>query len=150
MDLDQAMIVAGVGCRKGASADDIGAVIGDALARAGVSATALDLIAAPELKRGERGIVVAAAALGVPLVLVPRAELEAAGARVQTRSERVLEMTGVPSVAEAAALAPRTSSPCGDAISSGVVRSAFMPARSFRLTCWPIARPARKSSTPRR
>ena len=30
------MIVAGVGCRKGASADDIGAVIGDALARAGV------------------------------------------------------------------------------------------------------------------
>lgn len=46
-----------------------------------------------------------AAALGVPLVLVPRAELEAAGARVQTRSERVLEMTGVPSVAEAAALA---------------------------------------------
>jgi cobalt-precorrin 5A hydrolase len=105
MDLDQAMIVAGVGCRKGASADDIGAVIGDALARAGVSATALDLIAAPELKRGERGIVVAAAALGVPLVLLPRAELEAAGARVQTRSERVLEMTGVPSVAEAAALA---------------------------------------------
>ena len=28
------MIVAGVGCRKGASADDIGAVIADALARA--------------------------------------------------------------------------------------------------------------------
>jgi len=67
MDLGQAMIVAGVGCRKGASAEDIGAVIGDALARAGFSATALDLIAAPELKRGERGIVVAAAALGVPL-----------------------------------------------------------------------------------
>ena len=73
------MIVAGVGCRKGASADDIGAVIGDALARAGVSATALGLIAAPSVKRGERGIVVAAAALGVPLVLVPRADLEAAG-----------------------------------------------------------------------
>jgi cobalt-precorrin 5A hydrolase len=105
MDLDQVMIVAGVGCRKGASADDIGAVIGDALARAGVPATALDLIAAPELKRGERGIVVAAAALGVPLVLVPSAELKAAGARVETRSQRVLEMTGVPSVAEAAALA---------------------------------------------
>src|SRR4051812_49782671 len=95
MDLDQAMIVAGVGCRKGASADDIGAVIGDALARAGVSATALDLIAAPELKRGERGIVVAAAALGAPLVLVPRAELEAAGARAPTRPERVPGITGL-------------------------------------------------------
>ena len=105
MDLGQAMIVAGVGCRKGASADDIGAVIGDALARAGFPATALDLIAAPELKRGERGIVVAAAALGVPLLLIPKAELEAAGARAQTRSERVLALTGLPSVAEAAALA---------------------------------------------
>ena len=99
------MIVAGVGCRKGASAGDIGAVICNALARAGVPATALGLIAAPERKRGERGIVVAAAALGVPLVLVPKAELEAAGARAQTRSQRVLALTGVPSVAEAAALA---------------------------------------------
>jgi cobalt-precorrin 5A hydrolase len=105
MDLGQAMIVAGIGCRKGASADDIGAVIGDALARAGFPVTALDLIAAPELKRGERGIVVAAAALGVPLLLIPKAELEAAGARAQTRSERVLALTGLPSVAEAAALA---------------------------------------------
>ena len=68
-------------------------------------ATALGLIAAPELKRGERGIAAAAAALGVPLVLMPKADLEAAGARAQTQSERVLAMTGVPSVAEAAALA---------------------------------------------
>jgi cobalt-precorrin 5A hydrolase len=105
MDLGQAMIVAGVGCRKGASADDIGAVIADALARAGVSAAALDLVATPERKAGERGIAAAAAALGVPLVLVAKAELEAAGARAQTRLQRVLALTGVPSVAEAAALA---------------------------------------------
>jgi cobalt-precorrin 5A hydrolase len=45
------------------------------------------------------------AALGVPLVLVAKAELVAAGARAQTRSQRVLALTGVPSVAEAAALA---------------------------------------------
>jgi precorrin-4/cobalt-precorrin-4 C11-methyltransferase len=105
MDLGQAMIVAGVGCRKGASADDIGAVIADALARAGIPADALDLIATPELKAGERGIAAAAAALGVPLVLIPKAAMEAAGARASTRSERVLALTGVPSVAEAAALA---------------------------------------------
>ena len=83
------MIVAGVGCRKGASADDIGAVIADALARAGFAPEALDLIAAPELKRDEHGVAAAAAALGVPLV----------------RSERVLALMGIPSVAEAAALA---------------------------------------------
>ena len=99
------MIVAGIGCRKGASADDIGAVIGAALARAGFAAQALDLIAAPELKRGEHGVAAAAAALGVPLVLIAEADLKAAGARAETRSERVLALVGVSSVAEAAALA---------------------------------------------
>jgi len=99
------MIVAGVGCRKGASADDIGAVIGAALARAGFGTQALDLIAAPELKRGEQGVAAAAAALGVPLVLIAEADLKAAGARAETRSERVLALVGISSVAEAAALA---------------------------------------------
>ena len=99
------MIVAGVGCRKGASADDIGAVIGAALARAGFGTQALDLIAAPELKRGEHGVAAAAAALGVPLVLIAEADLKAAGTRAETRSERVLALMGISSVAEAAALA---------------------------------------------
>ena len=99
------MIVAGIGCRKGASAGDIGAVIGAALARAGFATKVLDLIAAPELKRDEQGVAAAAAALGVPLVLIAEADLKAAGARVETRSERVLALVGVSSVAEAAALA---------------------------------------------
>ena len=99
------MIVAGVGCRKGASADDIGAVIGAALARAGFATRAPDLIAAPERKRGEQGVAAAAAALGVPLVLIAEADLKAAGARAETRSERVLALMGISSVAEAAALA---------------------------------------------
>src|SRR5262249_59286599 len=65
----------------------------------------LDLIAAPELKRYERGVAAAAAALGVPLVLIAKADLKAASARAETRSERVLALMGIPSVAEAAALA---------------------------------------------
>jgi cobalt-precorrin 5A hydrolase len=97
------MIVAGIGCRKGASAAAISAVIADALARAGLDT--LDIVAAPESKGGEHGVAAAVAALGVPLVLVAKADLEAAGARTQTRSERVLALIGVPSVAEAAALA---------------------------------------------
>jgi cobalt-precorrin 5A hydrolase len=71
MDLDQAMMVAGVGCKAGASAGEIEAAIAEALARAGLS----------------------------------QHDLEAAGARVVTRSARVQALTGVPSVAEAAALA---------------------------------------------
>lgn len=99
------MIVAGVGCRKGTSAREIGAAIDAALSRAGLRTDALDVIAAPARKSAEAGIAAAANELGVPLVLVPQAELEAAGARTVTRSERVVALMGVPSAAEAAALA---------------------------------------------
>jgi cobalt-precorrin 5A hydrolase len=47
----------------------------------------------------------AASAIGVPLVLIQQRDLTAAGARVTTRSERVIALAGVPSIAEAAALA---------------------------------------------
>jgi cobalt-precorrin 5A hydrolase len=99
------MIVAGVGCRKGASGDAVCHAIAAALDRAGYPADALDLIATSAAKGGEPGISAAAVALGLPLVLVPQADLEAAGARTTSRSERVIAITGVPSVAEAAALA---------------------------------------------
>jgi cobalt-precorrin 5A hydrolase len=105
MGLDKAMIVAGVGCRRGAQAPDIEAAIRTALDRAGIAAQALDCIATIAAKDGEAGIATAAANLGVGVVLVPDEELQAAGHRMATRSERVLALTGVPSVAEAAALA---------------------------------------------
>ena len=99
------MIVAGVGCRRRAPALDIEAAIRAALERAGIAAQALDCIATTAAKTGEAGIEAAAAKLGVAVVLVPDAELLAAGDRTETKSERVLALTGVPSVAEAAALA---------------------------------------------
>jgi cobalt-precorrin 5A hydrolase len=105
MELGQAVIVAGVGCRKGASAADIEAAIEAALARVGLGGDRLAMIAAPAFKGGERGIIDAAMARGVPLVLVPQRDLEAAGARTVTHSERVVALAGVSSVAEAAALA---------------------------------------------
>jgi cobalt-precorrin 5A hydrolase len=105
MELRQAMIVAGVGCRKGASSDAVRGAIAAALERAGYPADALDLIATSAVKGGEPGISAAALSLGLPLVLVPQADLEAAGARTVSRSERVIAITGVPSLAEAAALA---------------------------------------------
>ena len=99
------MIVAGVGGRRGASAAAIETVIAAALARAGLAKGALAVIAAPAAKCDEPGIAAAAAAFGVPLVIVPQAELVGAGGRATTRSERVVALMGVPSVAEAAALA---------------------------------------------
>jgi cobalt-precorrin 5A hydrolase len=105
MALGQAMIVAGVGCRRGTPAPDIEAAIRAALAQAGLAAHALDAIATIAAKHDEAGIETAAAHFGVSVVLVPDSELKSAGERTQTKSERVLALTGVPSVAEAAALA---------------------------------------------
>jgi cobalt-precorrin 5A hydrolase len=105
MDLDQTMIIAGIGCRKGARAADIEAAITAALARAGVVASELHLVATSAAKGGEPGIAAAAVSVGVPLVLIPQRDLEAAGERTMTRSERVIAIAGVPSVAESAALA---------------------------------------------
>jgi cobalt-precorrin 5A hydrolase len=105
MDMDQVMLVAGIGCRKGASADEVAAAIASALAGTDRKPEALAVIAAPAAKCNEAGIVAAAYALGVPLVLIPQSGLEAAAPRTQTRSERVIALMGVPSVAETAALA---------------------------------------------
>jgi cobalt-precorrin 5A hydrolase len=105
MGLGEAMIVAGVGCRKGAPAADIEAAIAAALSRAGYSPDTLGIIATAAMKGGESGIKTAAGKLGLSLVLVQQSELEAASGRTLTRSERVAALTGISSIAEAAALA---------------------------------------------
>ena len=99
------MIVAGIGCRRGASAKAIMAAIEAALDHSGLAKGVVDIIATAASKGGEPGISDVAAALGLPLVLVAQHDLEAAAARSATRSERVIALTGVPSLAEAAALA---------------------------------------------
>ena len=99
------MTVAGIGCRKGATATEIDAAIDAALEEAGRSRDALSLIATTDGKGGEQGLIEAAQGRGVQLVLVKPTALEAAGPRTQSFSPRVQEMFGVPSVAEAAALA---------------------------------------------
>ena len=104
------MIVAGVGCKRGTPAPDIEAAIRAALARANLEIAVLDAVATTTAKAAEPGIGGAAARLGVSIVLVSDADLKAAGARTETRSARVLALTGAPSLAEAAALAAAGSS----------------------------------------
>lgn len=99
------MIVAGIGCRRGAKAHDIEAAIRAALAHAGIETAELKAIATGSAKASEPGIAATAATLGLTIMPIADAELQAAGARVETRSDRVLALTGVPSLAEAAALA---------------------------------------------
>lgn len=97
------MIVAGIGCKRGTTAGDIEAAIRAALERADVAT--IDAIATIGAKGEVHGIREAAANLGVRMVVVAAADLEKAAGNTTTRSERSLAATGVPSVAEAAALA---------------------------------------------
>jgi cobalt-precorrin 5A hydrolase len=115
------MIVAGIGCRRGATADAIIETLSTALAQAGVDRTQLAALAAAEEKCGELGIVAASRVLSLPLIRVSSEALREAGARALTFSERVQTLKGVPSMAEAAAiaaaganarlLAPRSTTP---------------------------------------
>jgi len=104
MDMDQDMIVAGIGCRKGATAEEVETAIKTALEQTGCAGNELVLMATSDGKGDEPGIRAAAAARGLRLLLVRPAELEAVATRTQSSSPRVKALAGVPSVAEAAAL----------------------------------------------
>jgi cobalt-precorrin 5A hydrolase len=105
MDLGEAVIVAGVGCRKAISAAQVESAIAAALLRNRLAGHQLERIAVPAVKGTEAGIVAAAAARGVPLMLIAQNALEAADAHTLTRSARSMDTLNVHSVAEAAALA---------------------------------------------
>ncbi|MGW8328371.1 Rv2231c family pyridoxal phosphate-dependent protein CobC [Streptomyces sp. NPDC055897] len=98
-----APLVVGVGASKGVPVDEVLTLIGAALAEAGLDPRAVAELATVDAKTREPGLVAAAAALGVPIVGYPAAELAAVG--VPHGSAAVLAAVGTPSVAEAAALA---------------------------------------------
>ncbi|HEY2133251.1 MAG TPA: cobalamin biosynthesis protein [Acetobacteraceae bacterium] len=98
----QAMIVAGIGCRRGCAAEDIVAAVRRAEAESGLVVTDL---AVPRFKSGEAGLDEARRMLGLDLMLVDDAALAAMQARCVTMSEVAARETGFASVAEAAALA---------------------------------------------
>ncbi|SJZ83922.1 cobalt-precorrin 5A hydrolase [Enhydrobacter aerosaccus] len=98
------MIVAGVGCRTATSADEIEQVVRMALSVFKVSAGRLEALATEAGKAAEPAFVDAARRFGVPARGCTIDELGRVADRILTRSARVLEAKGVPSVAEACAL----------------------------------------------
>jgi cobalt-precorrin 5A hydrolase len=105
MGVGKAMIVAGIGSRKGVAANDVLAAIDAALAAHGLSRGDVDRLATAGLKRDESALSDAGAAIGLELTIVGDEALRAASARTLTQSELSLAMTGAPSASEAAALA---------------------------------------------
>lgn len=98
------MIVAGIGCGRETSSEDIVSLIAATLSNLGIARENLTAIATETSKADERGIAGAARSLSVPVVRCPVAELGLVADRVLTRSSRVQEIKGVPSIAEASAL----------------------------------------------
>ncbi|GEK03435.1 precorrin-3B C(17)-methyltransferase [Streptomyces sp. 1-11] len=96
-------LVVGVGASRGAPADEVLALVEEALREAGLSPRSVTELATVDAKSEEPGVVAAAERLGVPLVTYPAAEL--ADVAVPNPSGAPLAAVGTPSVAEAAALA---------------------------------------------
>ncbi len=96
------MIVAGIGCRRDCAAEEVLALVRLAATRAGAAPTALATSAA---KAATPALREAASVLALPLLAVPGPALEAMASRCATRSPASLRATGLPSLAEAAALA---------------------------------------------
>jgi cobalt-precorrin 5A hydrolase len=99
------MIVAGIGCRRGAPGVAIEQSIEAALAECRLDRSALNALATAAEKGDEPGLCDAASRLSLPLILVASPDLALASARVLSFSKRVFFLKGVPSIAETAALA---------------------------------------------
>ena len=98
------MIAIGIGCRKDCPAEDIVALVREAMALLPPQAEAAVLFSIAD-KVGEPGLAQAAAMLRLPISFLDRAVLKLVAGRAQSGSRRVEAMFGLPSVAETAALA---------------------------------------------
>lgn len=96
-------LVVGIGCSRGASAEEILGLLGSALREAGLSRKSVAALASIEVKSDEAGLLEAADTLGVPLRFYFAGEL--AAVEVPNPSPVVAGAVGTPSVAEAAVLA---------------------------------------------
>ena len=118
------MIVAGIGLRPGADAEEIVGLVERA---AHVSGHRPSVLAVPSFRNGEAGPARAALLLSLELYVVVPDALEAAQPRCRTRSARARAHVGAASVAEGCALA--ASGPDGrlvlDRIASAAVTCAL-------------------------
>ncbi len=101
----QARYVLGLGCARGASADDMWKFVTNTLDEAGIAAEAIACVASIDLKADEPAMIETARRLGVPLRLFTAAELEAETGRLANPSDVVFAEVGCHGVSEGAALA---------------------------------------------
>ncbi len=96
------MIVAGFGCMAGCSVEELLTVLRAAEASCGVKA---HILAAPRFKQREAGLVALSGRLAMSMRWMDDAAMDAVADLCRTHSAPSLRVAGVPSVAEASALA---------------------------------------------
>jgi cobalt-precorrin 5A hydrolase len=101
----EAVIAAGLGCRKGCDRADVLRALEAALASTGRTLEEIAALYAPDFKTDEPSLRGVARELGKLLVFIPTDQLQVQAAFALTRSDRALAEVGLPSVAETAALA---------------------------------------------
>ena len=127
-------MVAGIGFRSTATADDIVAAVQSAASRFGVEPREVAALATMEHKAGQPAIVEAAMKLGLQVTPVAKPDLANVSEDLMTKSQRVHAITGLPSIAEAAALfaagpgarllGPRLATDC---VTCAIAQSAAQP-----------------------
>lgn len=98
-------LVVGVGCARGCPAEELAALVREALSSAGLAEGAVALVATLDLKADEAAVNALAGQLGVPLRVFPAARLEQETPRLANPSDVVFAEVGCHGVAEGAALA---------------------------------------------
>jgi cobalt-precorrin 5A hydrolase/precorrin-3B C17-methyltransferase len=120
-----ATLCLGLGCERGADADEVLALARESLAAHDLAEGAVAAVVSLDLKADEPAVHAVAEALGVPARFFPAARLEAETPRLASPSELVYREVGCHGVAEAAALA--AAGPAGELIAA--------KAKSARATC---------------
>ncbi len=96
-------LIAGIGCGKGVSADNIESAVSTALSTAGHSFKELRLVVTVDAKEHEEGLLTFCVSRNLPLRIISREEIRAA--KVQCKeSEFVMKKLGIGAVAEPCAL----------------------------------------------
>ncbi len=96
-------LIAGIGCRRGTSAEAIAGFVSHVFAKHGLATASLAAIATVTLKADEPGLIAYAHDLGIPLLAYAPDVLDGL-AGIETPSARVLSKIGIAAVAEPAAL----------------------------------------------
>jgi len=95
--------IIGIGCRKGVAEAAIVRAVREAIRQAAVDLSEVRLLASADIKSGEKGLLAAACALGLPIRFIPSEEIRESK-RTFTRSALAEKEVRLPAVAEPAAL----------------------------------------------